>query len=189
MLQTPTLPDALSTADAGLSSRNGLTVEDAVAMLPVLGLSYDLGEEFPCVLPGFHGMPNSVVEIRCLSVTRRSTKGLRGLGSRWPRSMRARRLAASSFAARVRHTPVGGSPSDRRLASLRSCCPLSPPAWPLTGRSAACARLRTGVGSQRDPPSGGRDQLLAPVRNGLVRAAGAGHRGRPPRAAGGRRPG
>jgi hypothetical protein len=62
MFLTPTLLDDPTAADAGLSSRNGLTVPDAVAMLGVLGLPQNLGEEFPCALPGFEGIPNSVVD-------------------------------------------------------------------------------------------------------------------------------
>ena len=41
--------------EPGLSARNGLTVEDATAILVALGLPATLGEEFPCILPGYEG--------------------------------------------------------------------------------------------------------------------------------------
>jgi hypothetical protein len=47
---------------AGLTARNGLAPDDARAMLAVLGLPAALGEEFPCVLPGYEGTLSSVVD-------------------------------------------------------------------------------------------------------------------------------
>jgi hypothetical protein len=48
-------------AEPGLSARNGLTVEDVTPILSTLGLP-QLGEEFPCRLPGYEGTLSSVID-------------------------------------------------------------------------------------------------------------------------------
>jgi hypothetical protein len=46
----------------GLTARNGLTAPDVARVLPALGITADLGEEFPCVLPSYEGTLSSVVD-------------------------------------------------------------------------------------------------------------------------------